>query len=271
MDIKEIERAIIKKYRPKLYRPFIKAIQEYDLIQENDCIAVCISGGKDSLLLAKLFQELHRHSDINFDLKFISMNPGYDQENLTSLKENCDMLEIPVIIKDSNVFSVAEKLGNGRPCYLCAKMRRGFLYEFAQEQGCNKIALAHHLNDVIETTMLNVIYAGNYGTMMPKLKSTNFQNMELIRPMVYIYERDIKTYMKYIGINAMSCGCSVTKRELSSKRKVIKNMIEEIRKEHPNVEMNIYRSAENVNLNCSIGWKKKDETYTFLDEYYEEK
>lgn len=263
-----MERAIIKKYRPKLYRPFIKAIQEYELVQENDCIAVCISGGKDSLLLAKLFQELQRHSDIKFDLKFISMNPGYTIESLEQLKANAVSMGIPLIIKDSNIFSVAEKLGKDRPCYLCAKMRRGFLYEFAKEQGCNKIALAHHLNDVIETTMLNVLYAGNFGTMMPKLKSTNFENMELIRPLVYIYERDIITYMKYIGIEAMSCGCSVTRRELSSKRKVIKNMIENIRKDHPNVEMSIYRSAENVNLNTTIGWKKNEETFTFLDEYY---
>ncbi len=268
MDIKEMERAIIKRYRPELYRPFIKAIQEYELIQENDTIAVCISGGKDSLVMAKLFQELHRHSDFKFNLKFLSMNPGFDEKNLEDLKKNCELMGIPVIIKESNVFEIAQRLGKDRPCYLCAKMRRGFLYDFAKEQGCNKIALAHHLNDVIETILLNVIHGGTFGTMMPKLKATNFEGMELIRPLVYIQEKDIITYMKYIDITPMRCGCSVTTNNLPSRRKAIKELIANIKKDYDNVEMNIYRSAENVNLNTCLGWKKGEDKFMFLDEYY---
>ena len=174
MDVLEIERALITKYRTKLYRPFIRALQEYDLVKDNDVIAVCISGGKDSLVLAKLFQELAKYSDRKFAVKYLAMNPGFNEENLANLKSNCEKLNIPVIIKDSDVFQVAAKMGGDRPCFMCAKMRRGFLYKTAQELGCNIIALAHHMNDVIETTLLNILYAGCYGTMVPKLKSQNY-------------------------------------------------------------------------------------------------
>lgn len=270
MELKEIERAIIKRYRTKLYSPFIRAIQEYDLIQENDCIGVCISGGKDSLLMAKLFQELLRHSDYPFRVKFLVMNPGFNQENLDKLKENCETLNIPIIIKNSNIFSAAYNMDNEHPCYLCARMRRGFLYEFAKDEGCNKIALGHHFNDVIETTLMNILYAGNFKTMPPKLKATNFKGMELIRPLVYITEQDIITYMNYCEITPMSCGCPVAKCDLPSKRKDVKKLIQEIKKDFPNVDINIYRSAQNVNLNCVLGWKIKDEYHNFLEHYDDE-
>ena len=269
MDIKEIERAILKKYRSKLYAPFIRALQEYELIQENDKIAVCVSGGKDSLLLAKLFQELHRHSDIPFELYFIAMDPGFNEENRKALENNCRILNIPIQIKNSKVFQIAQKLDPQKPCYMCAKMRRGFLYEFARELGCNKIALAHHRNDVIETILLNVLYGGKYNTMMPKLKSTNFEGMELIRPLVLVEEKDIIHYMNYIEIVPMSCGCPVSANELTSKRKEIKKLIADIKKDFKDVEISIYRSAENVNNNCILGWKWKDKKYSFLDCYNE--
>jgi len=269
MDIKEIERAILKKYRSKLYAPFIRALQEYELIQENDKIAVCVSGGKDSLLLAKLFQELHSHSDIPFELYFIAMDPGFNEENRKALENNCRILNIPIQIKNSKVFQIAQKLDPQKPCYMCAKMRRGFLYEFARELGCNKIALAHHRNDVIETILLNVLYGGKYNTMMPKLKSTNFEGMELIRPLVLVEEKDIIHYMNYIEIVPMSCGCPVSANELTSKRKEIKKLIADIKKDFKDVEISIYRSAENVNNNCILGWKWKDKKYRFLDSYNE--
>lgn len=267
MNVNEIERAIITKYRAKIYRPFIKALKEYKLLAPKDCIGVCISGGKDSLLLAKLFQELKRHSDYDFDVKFLVMNPGFTDDNLQMLLRSAKHLNIPIIVKESNIFEVAEKLGEGKPCYLCAKMRRGFLYQFAQEQGCNKIALAHHFNDVIETTLLNVLYAGNYKTMVPKLKSTNFPGMELIRPMVFIKERDIINFTNYCEIEAMKCGCKVAEGKVDSKRKKVKELITELKKDYPNVEISIYRSAENVNLNCLLGWQYKDEKHNFLDDY----
>jgi tRNA(Ile)-lysidine synthase TilS/MesJ len=269
MDIKEIERAILKKYRSKLYAPFIRALQEYELIQENDKIAVCVSGGKDSLLLAKLFQELHRHSDVPFELHFIAMDPGFNEENRKALENNCRILNIPIQIKNSNVFQIAQKLDPQKPCYMCAKMRRGFLYEFARELGCNKIALAHHRNDVIETILLNVLYGGKYNTMIPKLKSTNFEGMELIRPLVLVEEKDIINYMNYIEIVPMSCGCPVSANELTSKRKEIKKLIANIKKDFKDVEISIYRSAENVNNNCLLGWKWKEKKYSFLYCYNE--
>lgn len=265
MDLVEIERAIIKKYRHDLWHPFIKAIKDFELIEENDKIAVCISGGKDSLLLAKLFQELHRHSKFPFEVEYISMNPGFNEFNLQNLTENARALNIPIEIRESNVFAAAAKMDKDYPCYFCARMRRGFLYQFAKSKGCNKIALAHHFDDVIETTMLNVLYAGNFGTMMPKLKSTNFEGMELIRPMIYIREADVKRYIEYIGIKPMTCGCTVTQQNLPSKRREVKELINTMRKINKNVDINIFRSAQNVNLNCVMGWHKGQKKYNFLD------
>ena len=268
MNYLEMERALIKRYRTKIFSPFCRAINDYDLIQENDKIAVCMSGGKDSFVLAKLFQELKRHGKINFDVKFLVMNPGFNQENLERLKENSEKINIPIIIKESNVFKVSQLLGKGQPCYLCAKMRRGFLYDFAKEEGCNKIALGHHFNDVIETTLLNLFYSGTFKTMVPKLKSTNHPGMELIRPMVYVEEKEIKNYIDYCEVKAMNCGCPVANGELPSKRKELKELISKMKKGYKDVDKCIYASAENVNLNCVMGWNHKGKKYNFL-EYYD--
>lgn len=269
MNIQEIERSIIKKYRRELWSPFVKAIKEYELINEGDHIAVCVSGGKDSLLLAKLVQELHRHSDVKFDVSFISMNPGFSDYNLTELTKNCELMRIPIQVFNSNVFEVAEKLGKDYPCYLCARMRRGFLYNAAQQLGCNKIALGHHMDDVIETTLLNVFYASNYKTMLPKLKSTNFKGMELIRPMVYIKEEHIFRFIENAEIVPMNCGCTIACKITPSKRREIKNLITNLRSVFPDVDKSIFNSAKNVNLNCVLGWKHKDTKYNYLDFYKE--
>ncbi|MDD3171029.1 MAG: ATP-binding protein, partial [Bacilli bacterium] len=207
---------------------------------------------------------------IDFDVKYLVMNPGFNEENLIRLKENAEKMGIPIIIKESNVFHVSELLGKDQPCYLCAKMRRGFLYDFAIEQGCNKIALGHHFNDVIETTLLNILYAGTFKTMVPKLKSTNHPGMELIRPMVYIEEKDIINYIDYCEIKAMNCGCRIARSELPSKRREVKEMIKNLKKDFKDVEKCIYSSAENVNLNCVMKWHFKDKDYNFLDYYDEE-
>ena len=267
MNIIEIERAILKRYRAKLYRPFVKAVNDYDLVKSGDKIAVCMSGGKDSFVLAKLFQEMKRHGKIDFDVKFLVMNPGFNEINLLTLKKNAEILGIPIIIKDSDIFRVAYEYGKGQPCYLCAKMRRGFLYDFAKEQGCNKIALGHHFDDIIETTLLNVLYSGTFKTMPPKLKSTNHPGMELIRPMAYVHEKDIINYMNFCGIQAMNCGCAIASGELPSKRRMIKNLIKELKKDYKDIDKNIFSSAENVNLNCVLGWTKGETKHTFLEDY----
>lgn len=267
MNITEIERALIKRYRSKLYRPFVQAINDFELINEKDHIAVCMSGGKDSFVLAKLFQELKRHGKINFEVSYLVMNPGFNQINLETLKKNAEILDIPIIISSSNIFKVSQDLGKEKPCYLCAKMRRGFLYDFAKANGCNKIALGHHFDDIIETTLLNVFYAGTFKTMPPKLKSTNHPGMELIRPMAYIHEKDIKTYIDYCEIKPMNCGCSVASGQLDSKRKDMKKLIAELKEDYKEIDKNIFNSALNVNLNCVLGWIKEDKKYSFLDEY----
>lgn len=268
MEIQEIERAIITRYRNKLYRPFIRALQEYELIKDGDCIGVCMSGGKDSFVLAKLLQILQRHSHTKFDVKFLVMDPGYTKENVAQIKENAEILGIDIIIKESNIFTISQKLSE-KPCYLCAKMRRGFLYQFAKEQGCNKIALGHHFDDVIETILLNIFYAGNFKTMVPKLKAENFPGMELIRPLVYVREKDIITFMNYCDITAMSCGCPVEQNKVDSKRKEIKNLIANLKKQYKNIEMNIYKSAQNVNLDRLLGYKLNNRKHFFLDWYDE--
>lgn len=267
MNINEIENAIIKRYRTKLYGPFIKAIKDYQLLKDGDVVGVCLSGGKDSFVMAKLFQEIVKYHRLDIQVKFLVMNPGFREENLKMLIENSEKLGIPLIIKESNIFSVAQNHGGDNPCYLCARMRRGFLYEFARSEGCNKIALGHHFNDVIETIMLNILYAGNYKTMVPKLKSSNFPGMELIRPMVYVEEKDIINFMKYIGVQAMNCGCTVIKVCSSSKRREIKELIANLKKTYKNVDKNIFRSSENVNLNCILKWQKDGKDYSFLDFY----
>lgn len=266
----DIERSLIKKYRKYIWVNFVKAIKDYELVSDGDKIAVAISGGKDSLTLAKLFQEFQKHSKSKFDLEFIAMDPGYNEENRKVLEYNCEKLGIDVKIHKSDVFEVANKLNEGNPCYMCARMRRGNLYAKAQELGCNKLALGHHFNDVIETILLNVLFAGNYKTMMPKLHSKNFENLELIRPMYYIKEESIISFMNYTGLHAMDCACTVTQKKEGSTRAYIKDLIKEIQKKNKNVDINILRSAENVDLGAIIAYKYKDKKISFLDDYDEE-
>ena len=270
MELKEIERSIIKKYRKTLWTRFVRAVSEYKLINDGDSIAICISGGKDSMLMAKLFQELKHHGKVNFDIKFLVMNPGYNKENLDLIKKNLDILGIDAKIYESDIFEVSEKLDNEKPCYMCARMRRGFLYSKAKEIGCNKIALGHHFDDVIETIMLNILYAGEYKTMMPKLKSTNFKNMELIRPMYYIKECDIIAWSKFNDLKFINCACKFTNRsgnEDEGKREEMKNLIKSLKEINDNVDINILRSSENINIDAIIGYKNNKGKVNFLDNY----
>ena len=269
----EIERMIMTSYRSKLWTKFIKAIKTYKLIEENDKICVCVSGGKDSMILAKLFQELHRHSEFEFNLEFIVMNPGYNHENLKKIQENLQILNIPAKIYDTNIFDVAYETEKN-PCYLCARMRRGHLYIIAKSLGCNKIALGHHFDDVIETTLMGMLNSGSFQTMLPKLHSDNFVGMELIRPMYLIRERDIVAFSKAAGLEFIRCACRFTEHidmsepeDASSQRYQTKLLIETLEKKNPNVVNNIFKSAENVNLNMILGYKKDGEKHSFLDDY----
>ncbi|MCI5838950.1 MAG: tRNA 2-thiocytidine(32) synthetase TtcA [Peptoniphilaceae bacterium] len=267
IEIKEIERSIIKKYRKELRSPFIRSVCEYELANDNDKIAVAISGGKDSLLLAKLMQELHRHSKYKFELEFICMDPGYEKVFRKKLEENLKLLEIPAHIFDSEVFAISEKISGDYPCYMCARMRRGNLYAKAKELGCNKIALGHHFNDVIETTMMNVLFSGNFKTMKPKLKAQNFKGMQLIRPLYKVHEEDIIKRRDYIGLNALNCACSVTKKKEGYTRLKVKNLIKELKKEIPDVDKSIFKSAENVNCDMVLGFSEHGVKKSFLDEF----
>lgn len=267
--IKEIERSIVKTYRKELWTKFIRAVKDYNLVEDGDKIAIAISGGKDSLLLAKLMQELKKHGKVNFDLEFIAMDPGYHSQIRELLEENCKHLEIPVTIYESGIFDVIDEKAKEYPCYLCARMRRGSLYAKAKELGCNKLALGHHYNDVIETTMLNVLYAGNFKTMLPKLKSTNFENMELIRPMYYIEEDNIKKFTNYCGIWPLNCACMVAAKKIGNKRYEIKDLIKDLKKNFDGVEKSIFKSAENVSVDSILGWQKDGKKVHYLDEYDE--
>ena len=272
MNEKEIiEKSIIKKFRKEIWRPFTKAINEYDLIKDGDKIAVCISGGKDSFLMAKCFQEIKKHGKMNFDLEFIVMNPGYNKENENKIKENAKKLGIPIKIFETDIFSVSTHLNETNPCYLCARMRRGHLYNYAKELGCNKIALGHHFDDVIETILLSMFYSGQINTMMPKLHSDNFEGMELIRPLYLVKEDDIISWAKYNNIEFLNCACKFTEKVSSdssiSKRKKMKELIKELNKDNKYVEKNIFKSVENVNLSQIIGYHKDDEKWNFLDDY----
>ena len=264
----DIERSLIKTYRRDIYKKFVQGVNKYELISPGDKIAVAISGGKDSLTLAKLLQELKRHNKVPFDLEFIAMDPGYLPENRERLEFNCERLGIPVKIHNSDIFSVAEKMSEGgSPCYMCARMRRGNLYNRAQELGCNKLALGHHFDDVIETILLNIIYAGDFKTMMPKLKSQNFEGLELIRPMYLVREEAIIRFMKSTGLSPLDCACTVTKKKSGNKRFFIKDLIEELKKENKNVDINILRATENVNMEQILGFKEKGERHDFLEFY----
>ena len=271
---KDIERSIIKKYRKLIWRRFVRGVEEYNLIQDGDKIAVCISGGKDSFLLAKCLQELKRHGKINFDLEFIVMDPGYKDINLQKIKENADILNIPVKIFDSDIFAVVDKIAQKNPCYMCARMRRGYLYNKAKELGCNKIALGHHYDDVIETILLSMIYGAEIKTMMPKLHSTNFHGMELIRPLYLVKEEDILSWTKFNELEFINCACRFTEKsemtEDSSKRLEMKNLIKHFRKTNENIDQNIFKSVENVNIDAIVGYKYKNDKHSFLDKYDEE-
>ena len=269
MNYKDIENSIIKKFRKTIWVRFVRAINEYNLIEPNDKIMVCISGGKDSMLLAKCFEELNRHGKFEFEVCYVVMNPGYKQENLDLLKENLEKLNIKAEIFNSDIFQVVEKIAQTEPCYMCARMRRGVLYNKARELGCNKIALGHHFDDVVETIMLNILYAGEYKTMMPKLKSVNFPSLELIRPFYYVHEEDIKAWAKHCDLRFLNCACSVTDGTIihESKRQEIKELIKKLKLINNNVDINILRSSENVNLDSILGYKENGNKHLFLENY----
>ncbi len=268
----EIERSIKKKYKKEIWKRFIAGINEYELIKPGDKIAVCISGGKDSMLMAKCMQLLQEHSDFPFEVKFLVMDPGYSPANRQLIESNAALLNIPIHVFDANIFDYVVDAG-GTPCYLCARMRRGHLYKNAQLLGCNKIALGHHFDDVVETVLLSMLYSAQVKTMMPKLHSTNFEGMELIRPLYMVREADIKAWARYNDLHFLRCACRFTEEcedvnnETESKRQEIKALVEHFRKINSNIDMNIFMSVHNVNLETVIGWHKGDEKHNFLDEY----
>ncbi len=270
---KEIERSIIKKFRKDIWSKFISGIIDYELIDENDNVMVCISGGKDSFLLAKCIQELVRHGKYKFNARYVVMNPGYSDYNLECIKNNASILNIPIEIFESDIFEVANKVAGDSPCYLCARMRRGYLYSKAQELGCNKIALGHHFDDVIETTLLSMFYGSEVKTMMPKLHSDNFSGIELIRPLYKVKEENIISWCNSNNLTFINCACKFTEEcsvdESNSKRLEIKNLIRDMKKNNPNVDNNIFKSMDNINLNCILGTKKNGKYVSFLDNYDE--
>lgn len=268
-----IERSIIKRFRKEIWNPFILAVKQYELIKENDKIAVCISGGKDSMLCAKLMQQLQRHSDVPFELVFLVMDPGYNTQNRQRIEENAKLLNIPITIFESNIFDVANSVQKS-PCYLCARMRRGHLYAKARELGCNKIALGHHFSDVIETTLIGMFYGSQLQAMLPKLHSTNFEGMELIRPMYCIHEDSIKAWCRYNELEFIQCACRFTEQyknnrneNLMSKRQEIKDLIKELKKTNPNIEHSIFKSIHAVCLDTMPGYKSHGMEHTFLENY----
>ncbi|WP_026666659.1 ATP-binding protein [Butyrivibrio sp. AE2005] len=271
---KKAEMSIRKKYHKQLFSRFAKACKTYKLINEGDHIAVCISGGKDSMLMAKLFQEIQTHRQVKFDVTFLVMDPGYNKENRQLIESNAKALGIPITIFESNIFDSVDNIEKS-PCYICARMRRGFLYSKAKELGCNKIALGHHYDDVIETILMGMLQGGQIQTMMPKLHSTNFEGMELIRPMYFIRESDICAWRDYNELHFLQCACHFTETcstchtdgTTSSKRLETKKLIERLKKDNPFVESNIFRSVENVQLNTIIEYKKDGVRHNFLDEY----
>lgn len=271
--IKEVEYSIKKPFKKKLWRPFCKAINEYDLIQPGDKIAVCISGGKDSMLMAKLFQELKRHNKFPFELVFLVMDPGYNERNRQQIEDNASLLGVPIQIFETTIFDSVYHIDKS-PCYLCARMRRGNLYAQAKALGCNKIALGHHYDDVIETILMAMLYGAQIQTMMPKLHSLNFEGMELIRPMYLIREEDIIRWRDRHGLKFLQCACKFTEEnhdisneENKSKRLEIKHLIKELKKVNPFVEGNIFRSVENVNLKTVIAYKDDEGKHMFLEDY----
>ncbi|MBQ4531027.1 MAG: ATPase [Lachnospiraceae bacterium] len=269
---KDIERSIIKKFRKPIWRKFTKAVNEYQLIQEGDKIAVCISGGKDSMLLAKLMQELQRHGKIPFELIFLIMNPGYNADNWQIIQDNAKLLGIPLTVFETEIFDIVAEIDKS-PCYLCARMRRGYLYSKAKDLGCNKIALGHHFDDMIETVLMGMFYGGKIETMMPKLHSNNFEGMELIRPLYMVKEADIKAWRDYNKLSFIQCACRFTENCSScggakgSKRDEMKELIRQMRKNSDVIDGNIFQSVHNVNLKTIIGYHKDNMVYNFLDDY----
>ncbi len=271
-----IERSIIKKYRKELWNPFIAAVKRYELVNEGDKIAVCISGGKDSMLMAKLMQQLHRCSDVPFDIVFLVMDPGYNEANRKQIEKNANLLEIPITVFETDIFNVANK-AEKNPCYLCARMRRGHLYSAARELGCNKIALGHHFSDVIETTVMGMFYGSQLQAMPPKLRSTNFEGMELIRPLYCVHEDDIIAWMKYNELEFLQCACRFTEAYENeedgigtSKRQEVKALIKELKKTNPNIENSIFSSIHNVCLDTMVNYKSKGIEYTFTERFNNE-
>lgn len=268
-----VERSIQKKYRKALWTPFVRAVQRYELIREGDRIAVCISGGKDSMLMAKLVQMLHRHSDVPFDVEYLVMDPGYNKENRQKIESNAALLHIPVTVFETGIFDIANS-ADGSPCYLCARMRRGALYSKARELGCNKIALGHHMNDVIETTLIGMFYASQLQAMRPKLHSTNFEGMELIRPLYCIREEDIIAWLTYNNLEFIRCACRFTEKYTAndnedgmSKRQEIKSLIKKLKEDNPEIEKSIFNSIHAVCIETFPGYKASGEAHSFLEDY----
>ncbi len=269
--LQQVEKSIQKTFHKRLFTPFAKAINEYELLQANDSVAVCISGGKDSFLLAKLFQELQRHRKFEFSLTFICMDPGYDAMHRAKIEENARLLGIPLIIFESTIFDAVDQIGD-HACYLCARMRRGYLYAKAKELGCNKIALAHHYDDVIETILMGMLYGAQMQTMMPKVRSTNFEGMELIRPMYKVREEAVTSWRDANGLEFIQCACRMTKNcsaedGSGSKRAEIKALIRQLKETNPYVESNIFNSSSNVNLHTVLAYKKDGIRHSFLEWY----
>ncbi len=269
---KEIERSIIKKYRKDIWSRFVKAVIEYELIKENDKIMVCISGGKDSFLMAKCIQELQRHGKYHFDVCYVVMDPGYNEYNRNMIIDNANILNVPIEIFESNIFDVVTETEFKSPCYLCARMRRGFLYSKAKELGCNKIALGHHFDDVIETTLLSMFYGSEVKTMMPKLHSDNFPGLELIRPLYLVKEEAIISWRNFNELTFINCACRFTEgcsiiNDGTSKRKEIKELIKRLRLVNKNIDSNIFKSMDNINLECVLGTKKNGVYKSFLEDY----
>ena len=271
-EYKIIEKSIIKKYRKEIWSKFIRAVNDYELIKQNDNIMVCISGGKDSFLLAKCIQELKRHGKINFNVNYVVMDPGYKEETKNQIIENAKKLNIDIKIFETDIFEVANKLNKEHPCYMCARMRRGYLYNKAKELGCNKIALGHHFDDVIETTLLSMFYGSEIKTMMPKLHSDNFPGLELIRPLYLVKEQSVISWKKSNNLTFINCACKFTERtanstESISKRKEMKELIQSLRKVNKDIDYNIFKALDNINLNCVLGTKKDGKYKSFLEDY----
>ncbi len=268
----EVERSIIKKYRRSLWRPVTKALHDYQLIQAGDRIAVCISGGKDSMLLAKILQELQRHGNVPFELVYLTMNPGYNEENWSIVQSNAKILGIPLTVFESGIFDAVKEIDKN-PCYLCARMRRGNLYANARDLGCNKIALGHHFDDVIETVLMGMLFAGKFETMMPKLHSRNFPGMELIRPLYLVREADVKAWRDYNHLHFIQCACRFTEdcadNHGTSRRSDMKELIARLQKVDPTIPQNIFNSTRDVSLNTILGWHTREKAYYFLDDYEE--